>query len=289
MEVIILGDLNCDCLNASLKQSVRLNEFILENDLEQLIKEPTRVTSNTKSLIDVLITTTPSLFNKAGVLSVTLSDHYPIYGIIAFPGSNLKKHKIITTRSWNENNINKFVNELEQVSWSVIDAFDDVDNMCFAWEREFKSIFDNCFPRKRKRIRKKTHPWLDSMLLRLMRKRDQMHKRERKSGSSVDWDEYKRLRNLVTSALRKKRRNYFSNKLNETSGNPKAFWDTLHLVYPGKSKQNVIEKLIVDGKELCDKQDIANSLNEFFTTIANSLLSNRIVQLTVPTFSILNL
>ncbi|CAB4043715.1 Hypothetical predicted protein, partial [Paramuricea clavata] len=252
--------------------SVRLNEFIVENDLEQLIKEPTRVTSNTKSLIDVLITTTPSLFNKAGVLSVTLSDHYPIYGIMAFPGNNLEKHKIITTRSWNENNINNFVNELEQESWSVIDAFDD-DDMFFAWEREFKSIFDNCFPRKR--IRKQTHPWLDSTLLRVMRKRHQMHKRARKSGSSVDWDEYKRLRNLVTSALRKKRRNYFSNKLNETRGNPKAFWDTLHLVYPGKSQQNVIEKLIVGGKELCDKQDIANSLNEFFTTIANSLLSNQ--------------
>ena len=102
-----------------------------------------RITSNTKSLIDVLITTTPSLLNKAGVLSVTLSDHYPIYGIMAFPGSNLKKHMIITTRSWNENNINKFVNELEQVSWSVIDAFDDVDDVCFACEREFKSIFDN--------------------------------------------------------------------------------------------------------------------------------------------------
>jgi hypothetical protein len=103
-----------------------------------------------------------------------------------------------------------------------------------------------------------------------MRKRDQMHKRARKSGSSVDWDEYKRLRNLVTSALRKKRRNYFSNKLNETRGNPKAFWDTLHLVYPGKSKLNVIEKLIVDGKELCDKQDIANLYNYCELTIIKS-------------------
>ena len=164
-------------------------------------------------------------------------------------------------------NLNLYL--ITEVSWSVIDAFDDVDDVCFACEREFKSIFDNCFPQKR--IRKQTHPWLDSTLLRLMRKRDQMHKRARKSGSSVDWDEYKRLRNLVTSARRKKRRNYFSNKLNETSGNPKAFWDTLHLVYPRKGKQNVIEKLIVDGKVLCDKHDIANSLNELFTTIANSL------------------
>jgi hypothetical protein len=49
LEVIILGDVNCDYLNASLKQSVRLNEFILENDLEQLIKEPTRVKRVTRN------------------------------------------------------------------------------------------------------------------------------------------------------------------------------------------------------------------------------------------------
>lgn len=34
-EVIILGDLNCDCLNTSLQQTTRLQEFLMANELEQ--------------------------------------------------------------------------------------------------------------------------------------------------------------------------------------------------------------------------------------------------------------
>ena len=44
LEVIIVGDLNCDCLNLTLKQTERLLEFIMANELEQLIKQPSRVT-----------------------------------------------------------------------------------------------------------------------------------------------------------------------------------------------------------------------------------------------------
>ena len=55
LEVILLGDLNCDYLNDSLGQTKRLLEFLAANVLEQIIKEPTRVTCNTRSLIDLLI------------------------------------------------------------------------------------------------------------------------------------------------------------------------------------------------------------------------------------------
>ena len=55
LEVTILGDLNCDYLNDSLGQTKRLLEFLAANVLEQIIKEPTRVTCNTRSLIDLLI------------------------------------------------------------------------------------------------------------------------------------------------------------------------------------------------------------------------------------------
>ena len=65
LEVIILGDLNCDYLNDSLGQTKRLLEFLAANELEQIIKEPTRVTCNTRSLIDLLVTSTPSLFRKS--------------------------------------------------------------------------------------------------------------------------------------------------------------------------------------------------------------------------------
>ena len=46
-------------------------------------------------------------------------------------------------------------------------------------------------------------------------------------------------------------------------------------VLPSKKNRIEIDKLIVDCKELIDKRDIANSLNEYFTTIASSLLTSQ--------------
>ena len=126
-----------------------------------------------------------------------------------------------------------------------------------------------------RRIRRQTHPWLDSSVLRLMRTRVQIHKRARKSRLFLDWNEYKSLRNRVTAINRKARKNYFKNKLEENRSKPKAFWDTLRQVLPSKKNRFEIDKLVVDCKELIDKRDIANSVNEYFTTIASSLLASQ--------------
>ena len=55
-EVIILGDSNCECLKRELRQTERMQEFLMANELTQMIAEPTRVTSASSSLIEVLLT-----------------------------------------------------------------------------------------------------------------------------------------------------------------------------------------------------------------------------------------
>ena len=50
---------------------------------------------------------------------------------------------------------------------------------------------------------------------------------------------------------------YFSNRLNETSGNPKAFWDEIYLAWPEKEKMiNMHVNLLLAEQQLCDEQDI---------------------------------
>ena len=160
LEVIVIGDLNCD-MNATSRQKDRLLEFTMANELEQLINEPTRVTSTTSTLIDVLITSTPSLFKKAGVINIAFSDHYPIYGIMHGSATHPNKHRTITTRPWNDKKINNFVADLKQAPWSLIDTFTDVDNMCSAWESLMKSLIDYHFP-----LKKETHSKTDAPLAR---------------------------------------------------------------------------------------------------------------------------
>lgn len=63
LEVIVMGDVNCD-INETSKQIERLLEFTMANELEQLIKEPMYVTWTRNTLIDILIASTPRLFRR---------------------------------------------------------------------------------------------------------------------------------------------------------------------------------------------------------------------------------
>lgn len=69
-----------------------MEEFLMANVLTQLITEPTRVTSSTYSLIEVLITSTPDSFKLAGVLSTSFSDHLPIFGVLNVPTVRPTEH-----------------------------------------------------------------------------------------------------------------------------------------------------------------------------------------------------
>ena len=52
LEVIIVGDLNCDCFNLTLRQTERLLVFIMANELERLTKQPSRLTPTTSTLLN---------------------------------------------------------------------------------------------------------------------------------------------------------------------------------------------------------------------------------------------
>lgn len=59
--IVILGDLNCDCLRVSRPESKALQCFSDELNLSQLIKSPTRITDTTESLLDVILVSSPTL------------------------------------------------------------------------------------------------------------------------------------------------------------------------------------------------------------------------------------
>ena len=50
-------------------------------NLEQLIKEPTRVTNTSSSLVDLILTNQPNNISNSGVIDLGISDHSLIYAV----------------------------------------------------------------------------------------------------------------------------------------------------------------------------------------------------------------
>ena len=80
VESNILGDINCDMMAVTPANETRhLIELCEVSQYTQLIKEPTRVTSITKSLIDLFLTNEPVKFATSGVSPIGCSNHSLIY------------------------------------------------------------------------------------------------------------------------------------------------------------------------------------------------------------------
>ena len=85
MESMIVGDTNCNLLPQTPDRNAEHLKFITETyQYIQLIDQPTRITTTTRTLIDHIFTNKPDIITNHGVLHVGISDHSLIYAIREF-------------------------------------------------------------------------------------------------------------------------------------------------------------------------------------------------------------
>ena len=76
VEVICISDFNCDWFKQGTQSHVdKLKDVMELYQFEQQIKEPTRVTENTSTLIDLAFTNKAEIIVRAQVHHVGISDH----------------------------------------------------------------------------------------------------------------------------------------------------------------------------------------------------------------------
>ena len=113
-EAYILGDFNINLIskNTISNSSKRYNEFCAMHGLKQLIKSPTRVTENTSSLLDHILTNSQDKISQVGVMDIGLSDHQITYCTRKVIKEKFNKHRDITIRSLKNYSEEAFVNSL---------------------------------------------------------------------------------------------------------------------------------------------------------------------------------
>ena len=117
--IVLLGDMN---YNYTFDESMSENQIcLLENMflLKQLIDTPTRVTENSSSLIDIILSNEPNLHVMSGVYQTSISDHYLVHTKIA---SNIIKtnHKVIRFRDYNKLDAIACVNDFNQIYTNIM-------------------------------------------------------------------------------------------------------------------------------------------------------------------------
>ena len=137
---IIVGDVNSDILANDPIHLVSEMDFIIKlYQYEQLIKDPTRVTKDSASLIDHFYTTKPDYIAFRGVKIITISDHYLIYGARKFQAT-IQSPRIIECRDFKQFNETHFLFELQSSINLNLEYWDPNDSWSI-WKNTFLNIY----------------------------------------------------------------------------------------------------------------------------------------------------
>ncbi len=134
LEYFLLGDLNVDLTSTTASPiKNKLKEILDIYGIKQLINEPTRIMSSSRTLIDLCLINTPSHVVHAGVLSLPISNHSLIYAIG-------KAHyvqgvpKTVDIKSMKQFNREHYLRDLEQKNWHNVYCSVDPNVMWKIWK-----------------------------------------------------------------------------------------------------------------------------------------------------------
>ena len=113
-----------------------------------MINRPTRITVNTASLIDNILTNCYFYVNLTkGIAETSISDHFPIFAFTKSDFSIDRNGKTeFLKRDYSINNRRNFSTALEVANWDFIDNSENPQMMYESVIWTFYEIYDNSFP-----------------------------------------------------------------------------------------------------------------------------------------------
>ena len=238
LAIVLLGDFNA-YFKYSDTSSPNTDNVLESNNVYQLVDNPTRITRSGESILDLIISDSPSFFVSSGTLSPPASfDHFIIYANLY---CRKQKPKSFTREIWNFDDIDLdgLNGTLSNADWN--DVFDavlfDTDVIYQRFFSILLSTVEFFTPHKKVIIGPLDKLWMTGQIRKAVRKRDRLLKTYSKYKSPTSWDRYRVQRNLVVSLVRKAKI-YYNTKTNYALSDPaiysKKWWRIVKSMYGNK-------------------------------------------------------
>ena len=140
-----------------------------------------------------------------------------------------------------------------------------------SFQDTFLRVLDKHAPMKKRYIRANDSPFMNRTLRKAFMLRTRRKNRYNKNRSADNWDAFRRQRNFCVKLSRKVKRDFYNQlDISEVTDN-KKFWKTVKPFISDKSSSKSRITLIEDGKIMSNESEVAETFNNFFVTITDSL------------------
>ena len=274
-DCIITGDLNIDLIQFNTDtQSENYLNTMLRNAFMPTIILPTRIEKKACTLLDHIFyysnTFRSNLFS--GNMFVDISDHLANFLML---GSKQTRKDRKNVRIFSDANKSKFKESLSNIDWTNELKCKTVDEAMSFFYQTITKAYNKSFPiLKLSRKRAKGKPWITSGLKSSIKKKHILYRRFFLDKSDKSHMEYKTYNNKLRTIIREAEISYYKKLFNEKENGIKQMWKTLSPILnkkKNKPNQKSINKLIIDGKAVYNNKQIANALNEYFSSVGNTL------------------
>ncbi|CAB4042566.1 Hypothetical predicted protein, partial [Paramuricea clavata] len=190
---------------------------------------PTRITSTTASLLDVILTYYgDDKILDTEVIHLGISDHSLVYLCrkLSIPKA---PPKTVFTKHYQNYNVNQFNNDLSEVFSLPLDSaiLTDPNALWNDFKNKFLSVADKHAPIRQRRVKSKYKPWLTNEIKQMSYRRDYLKKQSIKLRSAYYDKAYKRCKNKLNNLIKETKQEYFGDKLSNAK-NSKESWRTIN-------------------------------------------------------------
>lgn len=267
LSVFILGDFNINILDVN---DNFVNSFIEINSkygLRILVKIPTRVTSKSSSLLDIVLTNT-YLDSSCYVVNSLITDHYMVltsFGIhLLYKASSNNRQAI---KCINYKNLEKFC--LEGNFYDALN-YDNLNDGFVYIINKFNNLIDNStyYSLDKNRYKKPNQPWMSITMLKSLKRKNKLKCKLNKNPSNLTLKEkYTRYRNTFNMLLKSAKLVYYKDIVESAKGDYKKTWSVINsLMQKDTRRDNDPNSLSTkcEGKLIKGDKAIADYANSWF-------------------------
>ena len=207
-EVIVMGDVNLDHLKfhdaGQLQPLVdKMFEQVYPHGVYQCVQGPTHTwPGRTSSGLDHIYTNCPEKLSKPEVQFRGFSDHKLIFATKY--SKNIRQNiRYCKKRSYKNFNEQEFLAEVKMLSWWDVYSSMEVDEAVHCFTKKLTDILDRLAPVKKFQIRSKYAAWISEDTKNKIKLRDAAQELAATIQTMDNWENYKTIRNNVTTLLAK--------------------------------------------------------------------------------------
>ena len=245
------------------------NNFLLSNNLEELINEPTHIRDDgSQSCIDLICTDQPYIFTETGVLPSldSHSKHNIIHGSLNFhtPCPPPYKRKVWDYKTAKIDLIRK---ELLNTNWQSLFLDLNANEMSLVFTDTLLSIFSRHISNKIIICNDKDAPWITPKVKSAIRRNSRVYSKwVRRGRKPNDHDKVREVQNLTNKLIRDAKQSYYEklgNRLSDPQIGHKNFWTAFKRI-TNKKKLTNIPPIFDNNTYVTNFQQKAKIFNEYF-------------------------